>query len=45
MVKNLSEMWEPKIWSLGQEDPLEKEITFLEAQLIKNLPAMPETWV
>ena len=27
MVKNLSSMWETCVWSLGQEDPLEKEMT------------------
>ena len=27
MVKNLSAMWETWVWSLGQEDPLEKEMT------------------
>ena len=26
MVKNLSAMQEMQIWSLGQEDPLEKEM-------------------
>ena len=26
MVKNLSEMWENQVWSLGQEDTLEKGI-------------------
>jgi len=26
MVKNLPEMWETWIWTLGQEDPLEKEM-------------------
>ena len=26
MVKNLSAMWEIWIWSLGWEDPLEKEM-------------------
>ena len=25
MVKNLPEMQERQVWSLGQEDPLEKE--------------------
>ena len=25
-VKNLPAMWEIQVWSLGQEDPLEKEI-------------------
>ena len=24
MVKNLPAMWETQVWSLGQEDPLEK---------------------
>ena len=26
MVKNLPAMWEARVWSLGQEDPLEKEV-------------------
>ena len=26
MVKNLPAMWETQEWSLGQEDPLEKEM-------------------
>ena len=26
MVKNLPEMWETRVWSLGQEDPLQKEM-------------------
>ena len=26
MVKNLPAMWETLVWSLGQEDPLEKEM-------------------
>ena len=25
MVKNLPEMWEIQVWSLGREDPLEKK--------------------
>ena len=27
MVKSLLAMWQTQIWSLGQEDPLEKEMT------------------
>ena len=27
MVKNLPAMQETQVWSLGQEDPLEKEMT------------------
>ena len=27
MIKNLPAMWETRIQSLGQEDPLEKEMT------------------
>ena len=46
-------MQEMPVWSLGWEDPLEKEMathssvlgTSLVAQMIKNLPAMKETWV
>ena len=54
MVKNLPAMWETRVQSLGQEDPLEKRQegyplqyswASLVAQLVKNLPAMWETWV
>ena len=27
MVKNLPAMQEPQVWSLGREDPVEKEMT------------------
>ena len=30
---------------MGPEDPLEKEMGFPWAQLVKNLPAVWETWV
>ena len=52
-VRNLPAMQETPVQFLGWEDPLEKRIAYpllhswasLVAQLIKNLPAMWETWV
>ena len=48
----LQERQEASVWSLSQENPLKKEmatcssiLTPLEAQLVKNPPAMWETWV
>ena len=46
-------MQEPPVRFLGQEDPLEKGMAthnscswaFLVAQMVKNPPAMRETWV
>ena len=50
MVKNPPAMQEMLVQFLGQDDPLEEEMithstASLVAQTIKNLPAMPETWV
>ena len=44
MVKNLSEMRETEVRSLGQEHPLEKGITFLVAQLQCGRPGF-DPWV
>ena len=51
-VKNLPEMQETRVQSLGWKDPLEKGTTTLPsthsslvAQLVKSLPAMWETQV
>ena len=52
-VKNPSAVQETSVRSLGQEDPLEMGIDYplqcswasLVAQLVKNPPAMCETWV
>ena len=45
----LPAMWETWVQSLGQEDPLEKEMTvhssILGGSVVKNPPAMWETWV
>ena len=41
-------MQETLVWSLGQEDPLEKRYyswASLVAQLVKNPPVLQETWV
>ena len=53
LVKNPCAVQEIPVRFLGQEDPLEKGIGYplqcscasLVAQLVKNLPAMWETWV
>ena len=38
MVKNLPEMWEIQVWSLGQEDPLEMEIATYSSILAYRIP-------
>ena len=38
MVKNLSTMWETRLRSLGQEDPLEKEIATRSSILAWRIP-------
>ena len=39
-------MWETWVRFLGWEDSLEKEMAFVfVAQMVKNSPAMQETWV
>ena len=53
LVKNPPAMQETPVQFLGQEDLLQKWIGYplqypwasLVAQLVKNLPAMPKTWV
>ena len=53
LVKNPSAMQEAPVQFLGREDTLKKGLAYplqyswasLVAQLIKNLPAMWETWV
>ena len=36
MVKNLPAMWETQVRSLGQEDPLEKEMQPLQYSCLEN---------
>ena len=38
MVKNLPAMWEIRVWSLGQEDPLEKEMATHSSVLAWKIP-------
>ena len=38
MVKNLTPMWETKVWSLGQEDPLEEEMATHSSILAWKIP-------
>ena len=38
MVKNLSAMWETRVWSLGQEEPLEKEMATHSSCLAWEIP-------
>ena len=38
MVKNLSIIWEPWVWSLGQEDPLEKGMATHSGILAWKIP-------
>ena len=38
MVKNLSTMWETRLRSLGQEDPLEKEMATRSSILAWRIP-------
>ena len=42
MVKSLPAMWETLVWSLGQEDPLEKEIAAHSSILAWKTPWMEE---
>ena len=42
MVKRLPAMWETRVWSLGQEDPLEKEIAAHSSTLAWKIPWMKE---
>ena len=38
MVKHLPAMWEAQVRSLGQEDPLEKEVTTQSSTLAWKIP-------
>ena len=42
MVKSLPSMWETRVGSLGQEDPLEKEIAAHSRVLAWRIPGMGE---
>ena len=42
MVKHMPAMWETWVQSLGQEDPLEKEITTHSSTLVWKIPWMEE---
>ena len=41
-VKHLPTMWETQVWSLGQEDPLEKEMATNSSTLAWKIPWMEE---
>ena len=42
MVKHLSAMWETRVQSLGQEDPLEKEMATHSSTLAWKIPCTEE---
>ena len=42
MVKCLPTMWETRVQSLGQEDPLEKEMATYSSTLACKIPQMEE---
>ena len=42
MVKHLPAMWETWVGSLGQEDPLEKEMAIHSSTLAWKIPLMEE---
>ena len=42
MVKNVSAVWETWVRSLGQEDPLEKEMATLSSILAWRIPWIDE---
>ena len=42
MVKHLPAMWETRVRSLGQEDPLEKEMATHSSTLAWKIPWMEE---
>ena len=42
MVKSLPEVWETWVWSLGWEDPLEKEMATHSSILVWKIPWMEE---
>ena len=37
-VKRLSTMWETRVWSLGLEDPLEKEMAIYSSTIAWKIP-------
>ena len=44
IVKNLPEMQETRVRSLGWEDPLEKELTTHSSILVWRIPWTEESW-
>ena len=42
MVKSLPAVWETRVWFLGQEDPLEKELANHSSILAWKIPRMEE---
>ena len=42
VVKRLPAKWETQVWSLGQEDPLEKEMATHSSTLAWKIPWMEE---
>ena len=42
VVKNLPAMWEARVWSLGQEDPLEKKMATHSSILVWRIPCTEE---
>ena len=41
-VKHVPTLWETRIWALGREDPLEKEMATLSSTLVWEIPWMEE---
>ena len=44
MVKNLPEMWETQVQSMGWEDPMEKEIPIHSSILAWRIPQTDGPW-
>ena len=42
MAKRLSTIWETQVWSLGQKDPLEKEMATQSSTIAWNIPRTEE---
>ena len=42
LVKNLPEMWKTRVWSLGQEGPMEKEMAIHSSSLAWRIPGTEE---
>ena len=42
MVKNPPEMWETRVQSLGQEDPMEEEMATHSSILVQRIPCTEE---